>query len=208
MTHFLFIDASVDDSRTLQAHVNPGTIVHRISDDVDGVEYITQTLNAEYTRSQYDEDRASDTTLSIAAHGTPGVLHLGNAVLSLANLNRYRDRIQQWFSGKPLSVVRRDRLQLYSCDVAASAAGQELIHHLCRITYATVYASSTKMGNAQRGGNWNFDTLLSWNTRLVPLMGYSQPPAPQSPFDSKVLATYPGILAASTPTRNTFTGTL
>ena len=136
-------------------------------------------------------------TVSIVANGSPGVLSLGNAVLNLASLNRYSDRIKQWFSGTPLDLGHRNRLQLYAHDVVATAEGHELLYGLHQITYATVYASSPKIAHAQQWVNWQFDTLVNtWNTRLAPLLGYVQTPAPQSPFNPRNVAAYSRILIA------------
>ena len=183
MIHFLFIDATVEDIDTLQAHIRPETVVHRISDNVDGIDYITQVLDDEQSCSAHSETEFSDVTISIVAHGIAGAWRLGNAVLNVASLERYRDRIQKWFSGTPLHPGHHDRLQLYSCDGVTSAEGQEFLKCLHQITYATVYASTTKLGNVLRGKNWPLDILVnSWNARLIPLLGYAQPPAPESPF--------------------------
>lgn len=197
MIHFLFIDAAVKNFDSLQANVNPETIVHRIGNNVDGVDYITQTLVAQKNGSKNHGSSDSDITVSIVANGSPGVLSLGNAVLNLASLNRYRDRIKQWFSGTPLNLGHHDRLQVYAHDGVANAEGQELLHGLHQITYATVYAFSPKIAHAQQWVNWQFDTLVNtWNTRLVPLLGYAQSPAPQSPFNTKNLMASSRILTA------------
>ena len=197
MIHFLFIDAAIKNFDILQANVNPETIVHRISNNVDGVDYITQTLVAQKNSSKNSDSADSDMTVSIVANGSPGVLSLGNAVLNFASLNRYSDRIKQWFSGTPLNPGHHDRLQLYSQDVVANAEGQELLNGLHQITYATVYATSPKIAHAQQWVNWQFDTFINtWNARLAPLFGYAKSPAPQSPFNPQNLVASSRILAA------------
>lgn len=194
MLNFLFIDATVENTDILQACVNPETIIHRIGNHVDGIEYITKKLIAAQNTAK-NERKASGITLSIVPRGISGGLSLGNAVLNLATLDRYSDRIKQWFSGNPLDL-HHDRLQIYSHDVVANADGYELINHLHEMTYAIVYAASPDPSRDQQWVNWQFDTIVNtWNGRLAPLFGDSTP-APESPFNTQNLAANSQILAA------------
>ncbi|MEM9216133.1 MAG: DUF4347 domain-containing protein [Cyanobacteria bacterium P01_F01_bin.150] len=191
MTHFLFIDAAVENIDRLQECINPDTIFHRVDATKDGIEYVTKILDSERSGSQYQKNNFSNVTVSIVANRVPGGVQLGNIILDLSSLERYHDRIQNWFAGTPLTPSHHDRLQFYSNDAMASAEGQELLQSLHRITYATVYASTPKPNNVQSWGSWQLDTLVNtWNTRLLPLFGQSKPPAPESPFNSMVMATY------------------
>ena len=210
MIHLIFIDSVVKDSDLLRAHINPGAIAHSIAKNINGIEYIAQTLVAQ-RRSLTDKKkrttkRTTDITISIVAHGRPGVLELGNAVLSMASLRTYRDRIQKWFSSTPLDICSCDRLQLYSGDTAGTES-QELLHGLHQVTYATVYAFTPQSGKSQKWNNWQLDTVVNtWNKRLFPLFGHMQTPPPQYPFNLKNIAAYSTILTV--PVGNTRTDKL
>ncbi|VEP17876.1 hypothetical protein H1P_6510002 [Hyella patelloides LEGE 07179] len=57
---------------------------------------------------------------------------------------------------------RGDRILLYGCNVAAGDAGAEFIAKLRNFTDAEIAASTTPIGNAAKGGNWELDVATDY----------------------------------------------
>ena len=146
----VFID-QVEDYQLLAAGVIPGIEVVVLESDRNGIEQITEVLS----------QRTDISTIHLVSHGSPGCLYLGNSNLSLDTLNRYQSELQSWFNppafGTPLDKGGRGDLLLYGCNVAAGDAGEEFISKLHNITGAEIAASTTRVGNAAKGGNWNLE---------------------------------------------------
>ena len=84
----------------------------------------------------------------------------------------------------------RGDLFLYGCNVAAGDAGEEFIAKLHKITGAEIAASTTRIGNAVKGGNWELD--VSTGLDKLPLV-----------FTKKIQGSYTGVLAVSNSTMTT-----
>jgi len=164
--NIVFLDSRVENFDTLKAGIVPGTEVIVLKSDKptlkgtpsdnditaqrNGIEQITEVLN----QKPYS-------TVHIVSHGSPGCLYLGNTQLSLATLAQYKSSLKTWFSPSP-------RLLIYGCNVAAGDAGEEFIAKLHKITGAEIAASTTPIGNADLGGNWELDFATSAiNTTLA-----------------------------------------
>ena len=151
MKHLVFIDSQVADYQSLAAGVVPGTEVVILDRNGDGIEQITQALQA-YQGTL--GDRASEApTVHIVSHGSPGCLYLGNSQLSLDTINTYASELQSWFSPHPTPHT----LLLYGCNVAAGDAGAEFIAKLNKLAGAEIAASTTRTGNAAKGGDWKLE---------------------------------------------------
>ncbi len=135
------IDRNVDDISTLVNGVLAGAKVLVLDSATDSIEQITRALAEETFNS-----------LHLVSHGAPGVLYLGNNPLTLDNLNHYSYLLQEW--GVP-------EILLYGCNVAAGDSGEEFLGKLQRITGASIHASTSKVGHASLGGNWELDTVVS-----------------------------------------------
>ncbi|MGB3637584.1 MAG: DUF4347 domain-containing protein, partial [Rivularia sp. (in: cyanobacteria)] len=168
----IFIDRGVYDYQSLVNGVKPGIAVVILDSKRDGIEQITYVLA-----------QNSFTKVHIVSHGSPGCLYLGNSQLNLDNLNNYSQQLKQWFTynnqqaepqamasqpetgsqkppsplSLPPSLPSSLSLLLYGCNVAAGDAGEEFIDKLHGITKADIAASTTAIGNAQKGGNWELD---------------------------------------------------
>jgi hypothetical protein len=92
-------------------------------------------------------------SVHLVSHGSPGMVFLGNAVLSLDNLDQYTNLFRQWSAGLELN----GELVIYGCEVAAGDRGEKLISGLSEIIGVKVAASETKTGHADLGGDWNFE---------------------------------------------------
>ncbi|MCX5676783.1 MAG: DUF4347 domain-containing protein [Planctomycetota bacterium] len=81
--------------------------------------------------------------LAIVAHGGPGEVHLGNGDdLSLATLPGQVASLERLQS----ALTNDARLDLYSCSVAAGAAGKTFVDALAAATGAAVFASDNPVG--------------------------------------------------------------
>jgi Ca2+-binding RTX toxin-like protein len=167
---FVFIDASVEDRRTLINSVAPGTAVMVLDADRDGVDQITAALAA-----------VSDIeSIHIVSHGAPGCLYLGNTELSLGTLAQYAPQIEAWNG----AIADDASILLYGCNVAAGDAGAEFVAAFHHLTHAHIGASQTLTGNAAKGGNWDLEVTTG---AIAPLA-----------FDAAALAAYEGVLPAAT----------
>jgi hypothetical protein len=171
----VFIDAKVSNAQNLVDSVLPGTDVQVIDADRDGIKQISDFLNA-HPRNQ----------VHIVAHGAPGCLYLGNTQLSLDTLKDYANELQAWFSP---STAATSVLRLYGCNVAIGDAGAEFLTKLQNLVGANIGASTTPIGHADLGGNWDLDFTLGEVTSNLP-------------FAPEEITTYEGILGIYTVTED------
>jgi hypothetical protein len=143
----VFIDSNVEDCQTLATGVTPDTEVVILDPSKNGIEQISQVLN-----------QKRFTSVHIVSHGSPGSLYLGNTQLNLDNLEEYTSQLQNWFY---TSLNKGWDLLLYGCNVTAGDAGEEFITKLHNLTGAQIAASTTRIGHAAKGGNWNLDYQTS-----------------------------------------------
>jgi Ca2+-binding RTX toxin-like protein len=164
------IDTSVKDYEILAAGVIAGTVVV-LESNRDGIEQITVALH----------NYPSTTNLHIVAHGASGTLFLGKSQLNRSNCDRYADQLKQWFNK---AADLKFSLLLYACNVAAGDAGLEFLAQLQHYTGASIAASTTRIGNAVLGGNWELDAHIGEPTAALA-------------FDPEILKTYPGVLIST-----------
>ncbi|NEQ48136.1 MAG: tandem-95 repeat protein [Leptolyngbya sp. SIOISBB] len=171
----LFVDSSVHGYQHLITGLRPDYQWHLIDAANDGVEQITHTLDQHYSADLIQ-------AIHILTHGSPGCLYLGNTPLNLGNIKAYAESLKQWFSGPKTALsAPSPQLLLYGCNVAAGDAGAEFIEKLHLLTGAEIAASTTLVGHAALGGNWDLD----YSTDRV---AYGRP------IRSAVLAAYAGVL--------------
>lgn len=153
----LFVDSAVEDYQILISAVKPNVEIFTLNGDQDGVLQISNRLETLYRRQLYNN---FDLEIHILSHGSPGCLYLGNSELNLSNLDIHINEVQNWFtpcshlSNRPYS----SGLYLYGCNVAAGDAGEEFLAKLNHSTGANIYASTTKVGHPDAGGNWTLDS--------------------------------------------------
>jgi protocatechuate 3,4-dioxygenase beta subunit len=176
----VFVDSQVADYQALTAGVKPGIKVIVLEANSDGIEQITSVLK-EKVYSQ----------VHIVSHGSPGCLYLGNTQLSLDTLDKYQQELQSWFTRSSSRLVSQyhkgiisSSLLLYGCNVATGDAGEEFITKLHDLTGAEIAASTTPIGNAAKGGNWDLDYQTS---EFISALA----------FNPEVQHNYAGILAAA-----------
>ena len=163
----VFIDPTVDNYYQLVTGVTPNTEVILLDRDRDGVEQIASAL------SQFDDVDA----VHIVAHGHPGQLRLGTACLNTRSIASYRETLAHW----QLHLHPHAEILVYGCSVAAGAAGQAFLMALQSNLQRAIAASSTAIGSAALGGNWDLDVNLG--TVSTPLA-----------FRAEVIDTYAALL--------------
>ena len=139
----VFIDLSIDDSASLIAGVAPASEVILIDPAEDGVEQITAVLSK----------HSNVNSIHIISHGRPGSLQLGRTQLNLEALDRYADSLSIWRR----ALHPAAEILLYGCNVGAEASGVAFLETLKRLVGAQIAASSSPVGSARHGGDWNLD---------------------------------------------------
>jgi uncharacterized repeat protein (TIGR01451 family) len=141
-----FIDQGVEDWEQLVTGVTESVIPVTINSASDGIEQITEVL-AHYQ----DLDG-----IHLVAHGAPGQLHLGTALLSTTTLERYKHAIQQWTK----ALSEQASLLIYGCQVAAGESGHHFLQQLNAWVKLPTAASDKKVGSAALGGTWNLENRI------------------------------------------------
>ncbi|WP_341736584.1 DUF4347 domain-containing protein [Microcoleus sp. CAWBG640] len=142
-TSIAFIDSAVADSKTLRDGIEPGTEVITLDAARDGVSQIAEVLR----------NRSNIKSIHIISHGSPSSLQLGAIALNLTNLKTYAKQLQYW--GR--SLAESAEILLYGCEVAAGEKGANFVQQISLLTKAKIAASSTPVGSAAKGGNWELD---------------------------------------------------
>lgn len=137
----VFIDPTVDEYFSLIQGITPHAQAIVLDPDRDGVEQITQSL------AQHPSLRS----VQIVAHGSEGSLKLGSSRLNIETLDRHQAHLRQWAT----FFRQGTELLLYSCSVAAGAAGQAFVQQISQLTGAAVAAATHPVGCATLGANWN-----------------------------------------------------
>ena len=138
----VFVDTNVDGYEQiiadLTSQADRNFDIHII--DGDGFKQVTGVLNG--------SDNVS--AVHIISHGDPGIIELGDARLSLDNLSAYEQDFSSWAE----ALSAEADLLFYGCDVASSAAGEDLLQRLATLTGADVAASDDVTGATALGGDW------------------------------------------------------
>lgn len=137
-----FIDEKIKNYEQLIQYIKPNTIIETIPSNVNGIEYITNTL---YSYSNIS-------SLHILSHGISSKLFLGNTTIDPENVNDYSHLFSQWNN----SFINGEIL-LYGCDLAKGNYGRQFINTISEITNMTVSASTNKVGHVNLRGSWNLD---------------------------------------------------
>jgi predicted outer membrane repeat protein len=145
----VFVDLSVPDAQTLlddlQAQRDAGRALEiiTITADEDGIARITDTLAT----------RSDITAVHLLAHGSDGMMQLGQSRIDAPTLLARADAVAGW--GRALGAGAD--LLLYGCDFAQTGVGQQLVRDLAALTGADVAASTDTTGAVAYGGNWTLE---------------------------------------------------
>jgi hypothetical protein len=140
ISEIVFIDTAVADYQSLVAGVKPGITTVILDSNKNGIAQI----------SEYLADCQEVSALHVICHGSPGSLQLGTAQLSLDTLNCYGSQLQKWAT----SLSAKAEILLYGYSVAAGDRGQAFVEQISRLTGAKIAASTTLIGSADLGGDW------------------------------------------------------
>ncbi|NJN56999.1 MAG: DUF4347 domain-containing protein [Leptolyngbyaceae cyanobacterium SL_5_9] len=184
----VFVDAAIQNYMNLAAGAIPGAEVIILHPNEDGVTQISLALAG----------RTRVSGIHLVAHGSPGSLRLGNTQLSLDTLGQYQVQLQQWRN----ALGKTAELLIYGCRVADGTAGIAFIQTLKSLLGVEVAASSTPVGNATQGGNWNLDARTGDMTAALAFSREAIAPIPPSwktkpPFS--LMKTFPMLAAAQHP---------
>lgn len=141
--HVLFIDLGVPDWQQLMAQAAPNVNVVLLDPQRDGLEQVAEALAGLHALD----------AIHIVAHGLPGRLYLGNAVVDAQALDDHSTQLSRM--GAALSA--EGSCHLYACNVAQGDEGQAYLAAWAAATGASVAASSTPLGASALGGNWQLD---------------------------------------------------
>src|SRR5207249_6937266 len=108
--------------------------------------------------------------IGIVAHGAPGEVSLGSALLNGQAISTYAAELA--LVGTALAPG--GELDLWSCDVGAGQAGAALVHDLEIATGAGVAAADHPIGASARGGNWDLNVRTKGASGSVPFSGRAQ----------------------------------
>lgn len=173
LPRLIVIDSQVEDAQLLALGVCEDTRVLLLSPEEDGIEQITQHLWAHPSLRQ----------VSILAHGQPGALVLGSAILSTQTLHRYQRDWDLWSR-------QLRHLSLFACQVTADEVGRNFLENLYRQTGLAIAASSRPIGSAAKGGTWQLDTHVGASD--------TQRHNVASPLRPEIQASYGGLLGTLT----------
>ena len=172
-TEVVFIDTNVADYQALVAAVKPGIEIELFGGGQDGLAQIAAWAA---THSGYE-------SISVLSHGAEAEARLGSRLIDEAALADATVKAELAQLGAALKSG--GTLQIYGCDVAAGADGQQFVNELAADTGAVVAASTDATGAAALGGDWTLETATG------------QPPT-QSPFVAELVGRYDGLLALAT----------
>ena len=142
-----------------------------LNPNTDGVDQIANFLAA--------HPDPNLTTVDIVAHGSDGMLFLGNAVLDNTTVGQYAAQLAQIGT----AVQPGGDLRLYGCDVVADPSGLIFLDQITQGTGLNVAASTGPVGSAAEGGTWTLDASSG------PIMA-------SSPFTAATMSQYPDVLNA------------
>lgn len=140
VSEVLFVDPSVDDIETITGGLRPGVKAIMLDRASPPARQIAHSL---------DGLRGLD-AVHVIAHGAPGRVKFAAGDWSVATLAD--DSADLAAIGRALDAD--GELRLWSCDVAAGAAGAAFIAGLAQSSGADVAAATRRIGAAAKGGSW------------------------------------------------------
>ncbi len=139
-----FVDASVWNSAGLLAGLDPAAMIVRIDPKRDGVEQMQEWLRGQRQVG----------VIHLIAHGRPGVLRLGSALLDATSM---RGHHEDALAAVGRALVETGDLLVYGCRFGEGQRGREAVRELARTTGADVAASDDPTGNIELGGDWELE---------------------------------------------------
>ena len=176
----VFIDSRVPDIQDLLNGLQPGEQAFVIDPSSDGIQQVADILAA--------NNLTGLSSISIVSHGESGALELGSSFITDANLSDHSNALAEIGA----ALAPGGAIQLYGCDVALGAGGQQFINDFSALTGGVAVEASTHIvGSAVLGGSWALDASST---------GANGAPVTSAPFTPAALANFQGDLAASPQT--------
>ncbi|VAV96557.1 Alkaline phosphatase, partial [hydrothermal vent metagenome] len=140
----VFIDSTVEGYELLLEGIDESVEVVILDSTRDGVEQIAEILAG---RTDVD-------AIHIIAHGGVGEMRLGNATLDSESIaGEYADELAVIGD----ALTSEGDILIYGCDFAKGDVGATAVTDLARATGADIAASEDTTGNAELGGDWDFE---------------------------------------------------
>ena len=170
----VFIDGDVPDLQDLLSGLAPGVEAFVLDPSSDGLQQIADILAT--------NNLGNVSSISIVGHGASGQIQVGSTTLDAGDLSSESAELEQIGA----ALAPGGDLQLYSCDTASGASGQQFIADLSSFIGAPVAASTQDIGQTSTGENWTLDAT-------------SGPALLQTanPFTSAAEASFSGTLSVS-----------
>ena len=114
----------------------------------------------------------SDTNVvDIFSHGKAGEIKFGKDVITLNNINQYKNKIQH--IGHKLGS--HGVINFLACDLGNNEEGINLLDQFSKLANVTVLASNDKTGSSLKGGDWDLELLFGDNSfSFTPFPEYLQ----------------------------------
>jgi hypothetical protein len=139
----LIIDDAVPNKEAFYRSIKPGVAIARIASSAAGIHQLTSIL------SQHKNLAA----VHIISHAEKGVLLLGNSRISAES---FKADIKA-FAAMNNAMQENADLLLYGCDLAATAAGEDILSVITNNTHVDVAASNNTTGAQALGGDWQLE---------------------------------------------------
>ncbi|OYU10068.1 MAG: hypothetical protein CFE38_19555 [Comamonadaceae bacterium PBBC1] len=143
LQNFFFIDSRVENYQAFVAGLQATDTWVLLEADQEGLGQMVQALGGV-------KDLAS---IHIISHGAEESLTLGSTVLNLETLRNHQ--LQLAAIGASLNAL--GDIQIYGCNVAQGAKGEQFVQAIAQLTQADVAASKDLTGAAAAGGNWTLE---------------------------------------------------
>ncbi|NJL01563.1 MAG: DUF4347 domain-containing protein [Spirulinaceae cyanobacterium SM2_1_0] len=114
--------------------------------------------------------------LHLVSHGAPGQIHLGEQVINAATLRAQATTLRRWRA----AMMDGFDLLLYGCQVAQGKSGRDFLQTWHDLTGARLAASTTLIGQAALGGNWDLDAAIATRLHSSPSPQRCNAPIPAS----------------------------
>lgn len=181
------VDSSIADAQSIVDSLPAGSNIVIIPQGVDGLYFLAGQLAG----------KIGITNLHIISHGEPGVLHLGTASLTAANMGTTYG-LGLALIGSSLSGTAD--ILVYGCNFGQDPVAMTA---LANATSADVAASVDNTGSASLGGNWTLEVESGTiETQAVSLLAYSALLAPPTiALSASLVASVPTYMAIEDTTK-------
>ena len=132
-------------------------------------------------------------TIDIFSHGQSGELRFGQDIITLANIDQYKQRINKMGQ----IIGNQGVINFLGCDLGETNEGKTLLNHFAKLSGVAVLASINKTGNEAFGGDWELELAYGKkDIQFTPLPQYFHYPDVLADGDCNIS----GLVGATTKT--------